>query len=137
MLYEVITFHAKHGYLSKLIRQGCKVAICEQMEEPGGRGLFRREVTEVVTPGLVFHDDCLDARGNNFLAAVHPFPPFSYAALDATTGELFFEVCATEEALCDALYLIAPAEFVLLKESSPEDPVDAEGGGGRVRNNFV
>ena len=131
-----IPFHAKHGYLSKLIRQGCKVAICEQMEEPGGRGLFRREVTEVVTPGLVFHDDCLDARGNNFLAAVHPFPPFSYAALDATTGELFFEVCATEEALCDALYLIAPAEFVLLKDSSPEDPVDAEGGGGRVKRLF-
>ena len=65
-----IPHHARNAYLSKLIRQGCKVAICEQLEEQGGRGLFRREVTEVVTPGLVFHEECLDARGNNFLAAV-------------------------------------------------------------------
>jgi DNA mismatch repair protein MutS len=109
-----IPCHARNAYLSKLIRQGCKVAICEQIEEPGGKGLFRREVTEVVTPGLVFHDECLDARGNNFLAAVRFLPPFAYAALDATTGEFFFEACDTEEALADALFRLAPAEFVSL-----------------------
>jgi DNA mismatch repair protein MutS len=110
-----IPHHARNAYLSKLIRHGCKVAICEQVGEPDGRGLFRREVTEVVTPGLVFHDECLDARGNNFLAAVRLRPPFAYAALDATTGEFFREVCATEEALADALYRLAPAEFVALE----------------------
>jgi DNA mismatch repair protein MutS len=109
-----IPFHARNAYLSKLIRQGCKVAICEQIEEPGGKGLFRREVTEVVTPGLVFQDECLDARGNNFLAAVRFLPPFAYAALDATTGEFFCEACETEEALADALFRLAPAEFVSL-----------------------
>jgi DNA mismatch repair protein MutS len=110
-----IPHHARNAYLSKLIRHGCKVAICEQVGEPDGRGLFRREVTEVVTPGLVFHDECLDARGNNFLAAVRLRHPFAYAALDATTGEFFLEVCDAEEALADALYRLAPAEFVALE----------------------
>src|SRR3989304_1942450 len=103
-----IPFHARNAYLSKLIRQGCKVAICEQLEEPGGRGLFRREVTEVVPPGLVFHEECLDARGNNFLAAVRFLPPFAYAALDATTGEFFYEACDSPESLADALDLLPP-----------------------------
>jgi DNA mismatch repair protein MutS len=110
-----IPYHARNAYLSRLVKQGCKVAICEQIEEPGGRGLFRREVTEVVTPGLVFNDECLDARGNNFLAAVRFDPPFAYAALDATTGEFFFEACDSEEALADALYRLQPAEFVSLE----------------------
>jgi DNA mismatch repair protein MutS len=118
-----IPVHARNAYLSKLIRQGCKVAICEQIEEPGGKGLFRREVTEVVTPGLVFHDECLDARGNNFLAAVRFLPPFAYAALDATTGEFFYEACETEEALADALFRLAPAEFVSLAGEG-ESPAD-------------
>ncbi|MEK6779087.1 MAG: DNA mismatch repair protein MutS, partial [Candidatus Deferrimicrobiota bacterium] len=121
-----IPWHARNAYLSRLIRQGCKVAICEQLEEPGGKGLFRREVTEVVTPGLVFHDECLDARGNNFLAAVRFLPPYAYAALDATTGEFFHEACDTEEALLDALFRLSPAEFVSL-DGEGEPP------GGRFR----
>ncbi|MFA5808005.1 MAG: DNA mismatch repair protein MutS, partial [bacterium] len=72
-----VPHHARNAYLSKLIRQGCKVAICEQIEEPGQKGIFRREVTEVVTPGLVFSEECLDARGNNFLAAVRFVAPFA------------------------------------------------------------
>ncbi|GAB4368334.1 MAG: DNA mismatch repair protein MutS [Deltaproteobacteria bacterium] len=131
-----IPYHAKPTYLSKLIRQGCKVAICEQIEEPGGKGIFRREVTEVVTPGLVFHDECLDARGNNFLAAVRTDPPFAYAALDATTGELFYEGCDSASALCDALYLISPAEFVLFRGEGGGGPGAAEGDAGRMKRLF-
>ena len=115
-----VPHHARNAYLSKLIRQGCKVAICEQIEEPGQKGIFRREVTEVVTPGLVFSEECLDSRGNNFLAAVRFVAPFACAALDATTGEFFHEACDTEEALADALFRIAPAEFVALEgEGNP------------------
>jgi len=112
-----IPHHARNAYLSKLIRQGCKVAICEQIEEPGQKGIFRRDVTEVVTPGLVFSEECLDARGNNFLAAVRFVAPFACAALDATTGEFFHEACDTEEALADVLFRMAPAEFVALDNS--------------------
>ncbi len=115
-----VPHHARNAYLSKLIREGCKVAICEQVEEPGQKGIFRREVTEVVTPGLVFNEECLDARGNNFLAAVRFSPPFACAALDATTGEFLYETCGTEDALADALFPLAPAEFVAIEgEGSP------------------
>ncbi|OGP33874.1 MAG: DNA mismatch repair protein MutS [Deltaproteobacteria bacterium GWC2_65_14] len=131
-----IPHHARNAYLSKLIRQGCKVAICEQMEEPGGRGLFRREVTEVVTPGLVFQEECLDARGNNFLAAVRPSSPFAYAALDATTGEFFYEACDSAEALSDALYLLTPSEFVLVEGESPEETPGREDGAQRMGRLF-
>ncbi len=114
-----VPWHARNAYLAKLVQQGCKVAICEQVEEPGHRGLFRREVTEVVTPGLVFTEECLDARGNNFLAAVTLSGPCAYAAVDATTGEFHFEACPSGEALADALYLAQPAEFVLLEGQDP------------------
>src|SRR3990172_9393455 len=77
-------------------------------EDAGQKGIFRREVTEVVTPGLVFSEECLDARGNNFLAAVRFAAPFACAALDATTGEFFHEACGTEEALADALFRLGP-----------------------------
>ncbi|MGW8285914.1 MAG: DNA mismatch repair protein MutS [Candidatus Deferrimicrobiaceae bacterium] len=127
-----IPHHARNAYLSKLIRQGCKVAICEQLEEQGGRGLFRREVTEVVTPGLVFHEECLDAQGNNFLAAVRAVHPFAYAALDATTGEFFYEGCGSGEALADALYLLSPAELVFLEGEGTPPPEAAGGMKGRL-----
>jgi DNA mismatch repair protein MutS len=118
-----VPHHARDAYLSRLIRQGCKVAICEQIEEPGQKGIFRREVTEVVTPGLVFTEECLDSRGNNFLAAVRFAPPFAFAALDATTGEFFHEACESEESLVDALFRIAPAEFIALEgEGNPSTP---------------
>ncbi len=122
-----VPYHARNAYLSKLIQQGCKVAICEQLEETGSRGLFRREVTEVVTPGLVFHEECLDARGNNFLAAVRFRPPFAYAAIDATTGNFFYEGCDSGEALADALFLLSPAEFVFREGEGTPIP---DGGGG-------
>jgi DNA mismatch repair protein MutS len=127
-----VPYHARNAYLSKLIRQGCKVAICEQLEESGDRGLFRREVTEVVTPGLVFQEECLDARGNNFLAAVRFRSPFAYAALDATTGEFFYEACASGEGLADALYLLSPAEFVFLEGEGMPFPDVAGGARGRL-----
>jgi DNA mismatch repair protein MutS len=116
-------WHARTAQLSKLIRQGCKVAICEQIEEPGGKGLFRREVTEVVTPGLVFNEECLDARGNNFLVSARFREPWAYAALDATTGEFFFEACDSAQALTDALYRIDAAEFIHLEgDDDPSSP---------------
>ncbi|HEU5360444.1 MAG TPA: DNA mismatch repair protein MutS [Candidatus Deferrimicrobiaceae bacterium] len=127
-----VPYHARNAYLSRLIQQGCKVAICEQIEEPGGRGLFHREVTEVVTPGLVFHEECLDARGNNFLAAVRFHPPYAYAALDATTGEFFYEGCDSLEGLADALYLLSPAEFVFREGEGFPPPEGAGGPKGRL-----
>src|SRR5580692_3745496 len=83
-----VPYHAAEGYISKLIRKGFKVAICEQMESAGlAKKLVRREVTRVVTPGTAA-DSSLSSEENNFLAAVAQIGDrVGFAALDLSTGE--------------------------------------------------
>src|SRR6202047_518141 len=83
-----VPYHAAEGYISKLIRKGFKVAICEQMENAGlAKKLVRREVTRVVTPGTAV-DSSLGSEENNFLAAVAQIGDrVGFAALDLSTGE--------------------------------------------------
>jgi DNA mismatch repair protein MutS len=83
-----VPYHAAEGYISKLIRRGYKVAVCEQVEDPRlAKKLVRREVTRVVTPGTVA-DSSLNAEENNFLAAVATVGDrVGFAALDLSTGE--------------------------------------------------
>jgi DNA mismatch repair protein MutS len=83
-----VPYHAADGYISKLIRRGFKVAICEQMEDPRlAKKLVRREVTRVVTPGTAA-DSSLGSEENNFLAAVATVGErVGFAALDLSTGE--------------------------------------------------
>src|SRR5271155_4602100 len=83
-----VPYHAAEGYISKLIRKGFKVAICEQMENAGlAKKLVRREVTRVVTPGTAA-DSSLSSEENNFLAAVaQNGDRVGFAALDLSTGE--------------------------------------------------
>jgi DNA mismatch repair protein MutS len=83
-----VPYHAAEGYISKLIRRGFKVAICEQMESPSlAKKLVRREVTRVVTPGTSA-DSSLGSEENNFLAAVAAVGErVGFAALDLSTGE--------------------------------------------------
>jgi len=83
-----VPYHAAEGYISKLIRKGFKVAICEQMENPSAaKKLVRREVTRVVTPGTAA-DSSLSSEENNFLAALAQHGDrVGFAALDLSTGE--------------------------------------------------
>ena len=83
-----VPHHAAEGYISKLIRKGFKVAICEQVEDPRlAKKLVRREVTRVVTPGTAA-DSSLSSEENNFLAAVtQTGERVGFAALDLSTGE--------------------------------------------------
>ena len=85
-----VPHHAASAYLQRLLDQGFKVAICEQMADPSKvKGIVPREVVRVVTPGLVYDDAGLVARQNHFLAAVERGTVgFGIAALDVTTGEL-------------------------------------------------
>src|SRR5947207_1715229 len=86
-----VPYHAAEGYLARLIRAGFKIAICDQMEQPGpGKKLVRREVVRVITPGTATDLGVLDIRENNFLAAVAPHPsgsPLGLAFVDLSTGE--------------------------------------------------
>lgn len=83
-----VPYHAADGYISKLVRKGFKVAICEQMEDPRvAKKLVRREVTRVVTPGTAA-DSLLNSEENNFLAAISQTGDRAgFAALDLSTGE--------------------------------------------------
>src|SRR5271157_214647 len=86
-----VPYHAAEAYLARLIRAGFKVAICEQMEQPGpGKKLVRREVSRVITPGTATDVSVLDARENNYLASVarhNSGSPIGLAYVDLSTGE--------------------------------------------------
>jgi DNA mismatch repair protein MutS len=105
-------------YLRRLVQQGYRVAICEQVEDPKlAKGIVRREVIETVSPGVVFADDLLDGARNNFVVALVPSAARSYgvvgiAAADVSTGEL--RLCCVPLAELDALLArFAPRELLL------------------------
>src|SRR5215470_659 len=115
-----VPYHAAEGYLARLIRAGFKVAICDQMEQPGpGKKLVRREVVRVVTPGTATDVGVLDIRENNFLAAVARHPsgsPIGLALVDLSTGEFQateFSGARADEALREELQLLRPRETLL------------------------
>ncbi|HET8524595.1 MAG TPA: DNA mismatch repair protein MutS, partial [Thermomicrobiales bacterium] len=115
-----IPFHAAEGYIARLVAAGHKVAVCEQLSEPSkGRGLVDRDVTRVVTPGTVLDPTMLDARTNNYIAAlVLDGARFGIAAADISTGEFLTterRTASAEEALLAAgreLLRLGAAELV-------------------------
>jgi DNA mismatch repair protein MutS len=117
-----VPYHAAEGYISKLIRKGFKVAICEQMEDPRlAKKLVRREVTRVVTPGTAA-DSSLSSEENNFLAALaQTGDRVGFAALDLSTGEFRATEFRGEDAtqrILDELQQLRPKE-VLYGSAAP------------------
>ncbi len=115
-------------YLRRLIARGYRVAICEQVEDPRlAKGLVRREVVEVVTPGTVLADDWLEQRRNNFLVALDPRGDTAgLAALDLTTGEFLLETVPAED-LPGVLSRYEPRE-VVVPAGAALPPPGASGG---------
>jgi DNA mismatch repair protein MutS len=109
---------SRDEYVERLVAAGHRVAICEQVEDPAeAKGVVRREVVEVVTPGVVFADAVLEERRNNFLAALagDPEGEMGLAAADVTTGEVVVTTLA-EETLEAELARLEPAELLLPAE---------------------
>ncbi len=117
-----VPFHSADGYLAKLIRAGKKVAICEQMEDPAmAKGLVRREITRVVTPGTVLEDGVLESNRNNYLAGLClDGEKFGAAFLDLSTGALWIEEGSGLGALAENLSRYAPSECVVAEERKDE-----------------
>ncbi len=110
-----VPYHALDAYLAKLIRAGKKAAVCEQMEDPKlAKGVVKREITRIVTPGTVIEETILDAASNNYLAAVccarHGM--YGLALFDLSTGAFTVESAANSAALRDALLRSAPSECI-------------------------
>jgi DNA mismatch repair protein MutS len=115
-----VPYHSAEPYIRKLLDAGHKVAVCEQVEDPKtAKGVVQREVVRVITPGTVTSADALDARDNNFLAAVYEGRGnFGLAVTDITTGEFRFTQLADEEFLFDEISRVKPSEL-LVAERAP------------------
>src|SRR6516225_6160393 len=108
-----IPFHAFNSYISRLLRAGKKVAVCDQVEEARPGQLVKREVTQILSPGTHFDERMLAAERNNFLAAVNPVGrTFGLAFADLTTGEFVTTELDGEEALLAELHRMRPAEIL-------------------------
>ncbi len=110
-----VPYHAASSYIQKLVDQGHKVAICEQMEEAGkGRGIVHREVIRVITPGMVLEDELLQPKDNNFLMALAMAPEkFGLSFLDASTGDFLATEVRTAQSLIDEVIRLRPREIIL------------------------
>ncbi|MDZ7898072.1 MAG: DNA mismatch repair protein MutS [Arcicella sp.] len=116
--------HSLDNYLPKLVRAGQRVAICDQLEDPAtAKGIVKRGVTELVTPGVSYNDNVLDTSRNNYLASVH-FASFSkdilgIAFLDISTGEF---LCSQGNAayIEKLLQSFAPSEVLFCKKNRTE-----------------
>ena len=108
--------HQLDGYLTKLIVAGCRVAVCDQVEDPKkAKGLVKREVTRLVTPGTLTDESLLDPRASNFLAAWVSGDPGGLSWIDVSTGR-FYAASIPQGQLADELARIRPAEILLSEE---------------------
>jgi DNA mismatch repair protein MutS len=113
--------HSLNTYLPKLVKAGLRVAICDQLEDPKmTKTIVKRGVTELVTPGVALNDEVLQAKSNNFLAAIHFGKKIhGIAFLDVSTGE-FLTAQGNEEYLDKLLQNFAPAEILVPKYQKKE-----------------
>jgi len=109
-----VPYHAVDGYLSKLVSHGHRVAICEQVEDPkNAKGIVKREVVRIVTPGTNLNTQVLDATRNNYLmAVVHTTNAFGISIVDVTTGDYYVTEVDQERKLVDEIYKWSPTEII-------------------------
>ena len=107
-------YHALDNYLYKLVNAGHRVAICEQVEDPKlAKGIVKREVIEVVTPGTITAEQALDQKANQYLASIHfGKSNVGFAVLDQSTGEFFIGQCIPEK-LAESLRKFSPREVLI------------------------
>ena len=128
-----VPFHAVDGYLNKLVTKGYKVAICEQVEDPKtARGLVKRAVTRVVTPGTNLNTQALDASKNNYLmCVVYTTNAYGVSYVDVTTGDYFLAEFSTQNQFLDEIGKIMPSE-IICNDSFLVSEVDFEDLQGRL-----
>ena len=107
-------YHSLDNYLPKLVKAGYRVAVCEQTEDPAkSKGIVKREVVEVVTPGTLVSDQSLDQKSNNFISSIFiQKDQIGYSILDSSTGEFYIGEC-TKNQLKERLLKYSPKEIVI------------------------
>ena len=120
-----VPFHAANNYILKLINHGLKVAICEQVEDPKeAKGIVKREIIKIITPGTVLEDAALEKKANNYILSIYPVKDTAgLAYIDVSTGEfcvMEISISSGFDRLIDETERIAPSE-VLIPESCTSD----------------
>ena len=109
-----VPFHSVDGYLNRLVQKGYKVAICEQVEDPKfAKGIVKREVVRIVTPGTNFNMQALDESKNNYIMCiVYMEDNYGLAVCDVTTGDYFVTELENSRKLMDEIAKYGPSEIV-------------------------
>ncbi|MGW8313778.1 MAG: DNA mismatch repair protein MutS, partial [Desulfuromonadales bacterium] len=137
-----VPFHSCQPYIAKLVQQGHKVAICEQVEDPkNAKGIVKRAVVRVVTPGLVVDTDMLDPRRNNYLLALAASGAdrFGLAYVDITTGEFRVTELSDPESAAGEILSRDPAEVLVAEGPGGDSLITALSGAlqGRIVNRLA
>ncbi|MDP6629599.1 MAG: DNA mismatch repair protein MutS [Kiritimatiellia bacterium] len=122
-----VPHHALDGYLAKLVRAGCKAAVCEQVEDPAtAKGVVRREVARIVTPGTATEDAVLESNRNHYLAGIYASgKQLGLAMLDLSTGLFWGTVVDRPATLNDTLRRYSPSECLVPEEQTGEEDISA------------
>ncbi len=123
-----IPYHAAMSYISRLIAKGYKVAICEQMEDPAtAKGIVKRDIIKIYTPGTVTDDRMLEQKANNYIAAVYGYNKlYGLAVADISTGEMRYTsmtIGNTLVHLTDELAKYAPREVIINESAKNADQI--------------
>ncbi len=115
-----VPFHSSERYIAQLVEKGYKVAICEQVEDPkSAKGLVKREVVQIITPGTIINDELISASENNYLAAIYVGKEnIGISFCDISTGEITatsLEDTNGQFALTNELVRFAPKEIIINK----------------------
>ncbi len=109
-----VPYHAAEGYINRLIAKGYKVAICEQVEDPKlAKGLVKREVVRIVTPGTNINMSALESDKNNYLMSiVYTCDKFGISIVDISTGDYYLTEVESERTLFDEINKFTPSEII-------------------------
>ena len=123
-----VPYHAVDGYLAKLVAKGYRVAIAEQIGDPKAKGLTKREVVKVVTPGTILEEGALKSAQNNYIALIYEQDKeLVLAGADISTGECFYGIYKGSDSLqvlCDELYRLMLPEILILGQLSQRQELE-------------
>lgn len=122
-----VPYHAAGNYIKRLLNAGKKIAVCEQVSEPGkGKGIVEREVTRVITPGTVIEEDFLEQNSNNYIAAAAKYSDYlSFSYVDISTGEFYtaaYPAAELGEKLRREVFRVNCSEILIQESLLSDDP---------------
>ena len=119
-----VPFRAAKGYIAKLVENGLKVAVCDQLEDPAtAKGLVKRDVVRVITPGMIVEDEFLDQKTNNYILSLcFKNSVYGIAYIDISTGSFRVAESSEKEKIIEEIFRISPSEILLPKamEDGPQ-----------------